>query len=191
MSECCVDLFDAYKRRCNCFNSLINTSNLEKRISSGETILNYVCWNGREIERIKLLLKHKSDVNTKCNNCFTPLMGIATYGNMECLKLLLENNAYINAKNYYNNTVLIFAIRCNKYDNVKLLLENNADFSIVNSHGYTALDYAKRYNNQEIIKLLEQHIYINTYNTMITIFDESSTGMLYDLAELTMKYLLI
>ena len=187
--KCCKDLFVAYdKKHLECFELLLNTNDIEENNYFGQTILNFICQYGCKIEYIKLLLEHKADVNTKDNYTFTPLIAIIKFNNTECLKLLLENKADINAKTKYGNTALIIAVRNNKYDHVKLLLEHNADPTIVNSYGKTTLNYAKENSNDEIVKLLEQYIYNNIYNTMMEIFDESSTGMLDDLTELAMQY---
>ena len=127
------------------------------------------------INKIKLLLENKADINKHNNKKNTPLHISASGSNKNLIQILLNNNADINLKNNDGDTPLhllknpkfvsIFKTNINIKNNngetplikfiylknvemVKSLIENNADVNIPNKFGETSLDL---YNNSKDI----------------------------------------
>jgi ankyrin repeat protein len=107
-----------------------------------------------QIEVVKLLLKHKADINALSGEG-TVLMGTCYKGNLDLAKLLLKHGADVNSPNELGTTPLMYAILGQNIDLIKLLLDNGAKKDVVERSGKTANDYATQSDNQEIIELLK------------------------------------
>jgi ankyrin repeat protein len=107
-----------------------------------------------QMEVVKLLLKHKADVNAKSGEG-TVLMGACFKGNIELAALLIEYEADVNSTNDLGTTPLMYAILGQNIELIKLLLDNGALKDMKERSGKTALDYAIQSGNKEISELVD------------------------------------
>ncbi len=107
-----------------------------------------------QMEAVKLLLKHKADINAKSGEG-TVLMGTCYKGNLDLAKLLLKHGADVNSPNELGTTPLMYAILGKNIELIALLLDNGAKKDVAERSGKTANDYATQSGNQEIIELLK------------------------------------
>jgi ankyrin repeat protein len=131
----------------------VNRDTVNCRNESGFTPLIIAGYKG-QIEVVKLLLKHKADVNAKSGEG-TVLMGACFKGNVELAELLMKHHADVNSANDLGTTPLMYAILGQKIELIKLLLENGAVKDVKERSGKTALDYAIQSGNKEIIDLVD------------------------------------
>lgn len=113
----------------------------------GKTPIYYALKDG-DINKVKILIKYKSDVNQKIE------------------EVVYEKMTDEYSKKWYVTTSLLFiAVENNNYDIAKLLIENNADVNFLKNEGWadsmcgelvitTILHRAIRNENYEILKLL-------------------------------------
>ena len=117
----------------------------------------------------KLLLANGADINFTNEIAVTPLIGAASFGNVQLLNFLLDQGAHIDAfdKVYYefpnscrggtpitNSSALIHAATKGHYDVVRILLERGANIELQDKNGNTALIKACGLGNKEIVNLL-------------------------------------
>ena len=110
----------------------------------------------KHVECVRLLLKHKADVEIRDPTGNTPLFDACEYSDEPtCARLLLENNANANALNRFGETPLTQGCKqgCLKY--VRLLIEHGANPHIPNHHGNTPLDIARANGYDEIVRFIE------------------------------------
>jgi ankyrin repeat protein len=131
----------------------VNPDTVNCRNEGGFTPLIIAGYRG-QMEVVKLLLKHKADINAKSGEG-TVLMGACFKGNVELAALLIKYKADVNSVNDLETTPLMYAILSQKVELIKLLLENGALKDVKERSGKTALDYAIQSGNKEIIKLVE------------------------------------
>ena len=108
------------------------------------------------MERIKLLLKAKANVNASNNNGETALMKAAEVAdNPESVKLLLKASAEVNTQDKHGDTALMRASRLGHTEIVKLLLKAGADVNAKDIDGDTAIRIARRSGHADIVKILK------------------------------------
>jgi ankyrin repeat protein len=149
-------IFDACRKGdTNAINTMIkvNPDTVNCRNESGFTPLIVAGYRG-QLEVVKLLLKHKADVNAKSGEG-TVLMGACFKGNVELVKLLIQHDADVNSVNDLGTTPLMYAILGQNIALIKLLLDNGAQKDVKERSGKTAYDYAIQSGNKEIIQLIE------------------------------------
>ena len=130
-----------------------NSDTVNCRNEGGFTPLIIAGYRG-QLEVVKLLLKHKADVNAKSGEG-TVLMGACFKGNVELAALLIEYEANVNSSNDLGTTPLMYAILGQNIELIKLLLDNGALKDVKERSGKTALDYAIQSGNKEIIQMFE------------------------------------
>lgn len=110
------------------------------------------------LEALKILLKHKSNLNLQDKNGDNSLHIAIKYKNVEICNLLLKFNVNINAKSITGESPLHYACNYELVNIVKLLLEHNADTNVIDfNNQFTPLMYATIINNQKIVDLLLKH----------------------------------
>ena len=131
----------------------VNPDTINCKNEGGFTPLIIAGYRG-QMEVVKLLLKHKADINAKSGKG-TVLMGACFKGNVELATLLVKYKADVNSVNDLETTPLMYAILSQKIELIKLLLENGALKDVKERSGKTALDYAIQSGNKEIIQLIK------------------------------------
>jgi ankyrin repeat protein len=106
---------------------------------------------------VRLLLKHKADVNSKTESGGTALHRAAWNGHEEVVRLLLEHKADVNAKNNGGETALHQAAEKGHEAIVWLLLENKADVKAKADYQETALHRAAGKGHETVAQLLLEH----------------------------------
>ncbi|USG61367.1 ankyrin repeat domain-containing protein [Sneathiella marina] len=108
------------------------------------------------VKSVKILIKHKAQIDLADNLGNTALMQAAAYGSVDVLNILLENKAKIDAENRQGETALIKAAQAGHLDAVQLLLDNQANIEISDFTGRTALDYADQNRHRAVAKRLRE-----------------------------------
>jgi ankyrin repeat protein len=75
---------------------------------------------------LKLLLEKGAELETKDNNCLTPLSYAAGQGHEATVKLLLERGAELDSKDKYGRTPLSLAAEMGHEAIVKLLIAKDS-----------------------------------------------------------------
>lgn len=147
------------------FDSVDNLPLLEKLLNEGEhvnredpsdktrTILHKACIR-RKPAAVKLILKHKPNINLKDEYGSTPLHYSCRRGDLESSILLLDTHADVNAVDSNNRTPLYLATYESRLHIVKLLLNRGADPNIVDHYNSSPLHRAKC---SEVVELLVAH----------------------------------
>ncbi len=98
--------------------------NVNLETGSGWTALHYAVKSG-SWECVKLLIKHKAEIDATTDKNETPLHFAAQNNFYDIVKLLIDNKAEINATTDKNETALFLATKYNHPDIVEFLIENN------------------------------------------------------------------
>lgn len=106
-----------------------------------------------EIKIVRLLLKHKADVNIKNNSGDTALINASHYCETDMIQLLLDYKANVTLENTEGNNALHNAVYC-PLPFVKLLIENRNPMNKKNLEGKTPLTIAKEAKNTKVISYL-------------------------------------
>ncbi|KAI3638057.1 hypothetical protein MIR68_003668 [Amoeboaphelidium protococcarum] len=112
--------------------------------------------SGNEKEAI-MWVRMCSDVNTKDDHDFTPLMYAVKYQFKEVIQLLLERQADVSVQNIAGDTALHLACQNADIELTKIILDvpdQVAVLNIANDHGNTALHYACYRNDVKLVELL-------------------------------------
>ncbi|MBA3954482.1 ankyrin repeat domain-containing protein [Candidatus Dependentiae bacterium] len=111
----------------------------------------------------KLLLNHKSPVNSKVTDITTPLHAAVKDNNRPLVQLLLEKGADVSAQDENKDTPLHCAVFKGNSKIIHMLLAAKAPINPVNKYGDTPLLYA--WDNTEIMQLLiEKGAGVNSVN---------------------------
>jgi ankyrin repeat protein len=94
------------------------------------------------------------DINQLDKNDMTPLMILASQGNVEMIDIFVLNNANLLETNHKHETVLHYA---NEAGMAKLLTYHDVPVNVVSTSGKTALHHAIEINSPLSVKLLLQH----------------------------------
>jgi ankyrin repeat protein len=91
---------------------------------------------------VKLLSERGADVNFRDRHGFTPLMAVASAGNLDATTLLLSKGADLNGRNEDGFSALSFAAKKDQRATMELLLKMGADPTVKekNSHKSVAAD---------------------------------------------------
>jgi len=106
------------------------------------------------VDMVKLLLRHRIDINNNYKNGFTPLMYAIFYRQRHIIKCLLEAKADINCMDNHGNTALFIALKNGLFDVMKLLIQYGADVNHVNHNDDTVLMIAIKKKYDKIAKFL-------------------------------------
>ena len=105
--------------------SAIDLVNFPNR--GGETPLMWAAQQGK-IEAMKLLFKHKAQVNDVDQHGFTALMFASQKGHLQAIRLLIREGADINAKEPEDEgSTLTMAMHCARSEAVQMLLDAGAE----------------------------------------------------------------
>ncbi|KAI6084561.1 ankyrin [Hypoxylon rubiginosum] len=107
-----------------------------------------------DVESAQRLLDFGVDIETRDENCRTPLVLAAGWGHLEKVRLLLDSGADIEARNEDGRTPLLEAANRGRLENTRLLLDYGANIETRNKNGWTPLLEAARYNHIEVAQLL-------------------------------------
>lgn len=171
----------------------------------GDTLLHFVI-RLKNLDLVKLLLKHHALINLQNNDKETPLIKAVNHKYFDIVNYLLEKDAETDILTASNITALHIAAFQNSTEITQLLIRYNADVNIGDAHGLTPLVYAISKNNTEIVKVLlphcnaesivmglEQAFSKRDLNLVKLILEDDSFDMIYDNQELlshTMKIIL-
>jgi ankyrin repeat protein len=134
--------------------------------NNGETLLHFVI-GLKNLDLVKLLIKHHALINLQDNNKETPLFKAVYRRAIDIVNYLLENNADVDALAYSKIyiptmaetyiTALHIASLHNLVEITKLLIQYDADDNIGYDKHLTPLIIAIVRNNIEIVKILLPH----------------------------------
>ena len=135
------------------------------------------------IETVKILLKHKPDLNIQNKKGWTVLMEASMYSKIdssdETVELLLKHGANINMQNNMGYTALTLSVEFYGLESsektIEILLKYGADANIQNEYGSTALFFAIFESNSpnETVKMLLK------YNANVHILDKRGINILF------------
>lgn len=109
------------------------------------------------LEKVRLLLGHGADINSKDQYGQTALMNAAHRGQVELVRLLIENGADLNTTAKYHLSALMLSIIARHPEVAQLLIEAGADVNLrSNRNFYSALHLAENAGYSEIVALLKQ-----------------------------------
>lgn len=133
---------------------------------------------------LRSLMTKSEEINQLDKTDMTPLMILASQGNVEMIDLFVLNNANLLETNHKHETVLHYA---NEAGMAKLLTYHDAPVNVVSASGKTALHHAIEINSPLSVKLLLQH------GAIILPFSENETEiqLAMKLAVRTKKYTIL
>jgi len=104
---------------------------------AGETAL---MWSANDINKIKILLQHRADINIKAKSGNTALLVASIgYGKFDIIKLLLDRGADAKALNNKKENALMRAALFGDTSTISLLLSKGLDINAQDDNGLTAL----------------------------------------------------
>lgn len=128
---------------------------------ASKILANYTHDGKVDITKIKFLLDHGLDINTKFDTNLHTLLRIGCFSNnIDLIKFLLDNGANVNITDIHNWSSLMFAAHYGHFEVIKLLLEKGCDVNIISKRGSSALSLAcsvDLHNTTKIIELLMQN----------------------------------
>lgn len=117
---------------------------------------------GDDIGRVRYLVEHKANVNTRDEEGYAPLHNAARIGSLEVAGFLLDHAAETNATDRDGWTPLMFAAWRDNADMAQLLIDNRARLEAINADGLTALAIATQHGKTaSAMKLIEAGADIN------------------------------
>jgi ankyrin repeat protein len=145
---------------------------------TGWTALFYAAASGRDNSAvIKLLVKHKVDINAKDINGRTALLAAMephdTHAN---IKALIDSGVDVNVQDFGGDTPLIEAAGLGSAVVVKMLLEKGANPNVKQRRGRTALMIAADLSHADVVKALldsgaDPHIRDNEGDTALALLE--------------------
>lgn len=147
------NIFDALKdNNLNLLDELLQKGqNVDAVGSRGQTLLHRASFDCKTAA-VKLILKHKPNVNLKDKDGQTPLLFSCSKGDLDSVVSLLERKANVNIGDNNNHTPLFEATRNNHLEVVKVLLSHGADPNIVTSAYHFSPLHKAQY--RETVKVL-------------------------------------
>ena len=155
--------YAAHKGTFEVMNELIkNGANVHAKNNKGYPPLMYTVDSIIEpLEKTKLLLQNKANIEESDNQEFTALHHATRHGSLEVIKELIKNGANVNAKSKTGRTPLMMAVISQEIilGKVLLLLENGANVNDVNNDNVNAIELARANNaNPIVIQLLKKYM---------------------------------
>ena len=127
-------LFAARQGNAKCLNELLKTDfNVNARCDAEGHVLLHSAVQGEQLDCLRILIEHGSDVNVKAFSSATPLHYAARRKLKECAQLLIDNGADVNALTNVHQTPLHCATINGQYDIMKLLIEKGANVNVKNT----------------------------------------------------------
>ena len=115
-------------------------------------------WAAGDVNKVRLLLARKAQVNVVSENGRTPLMIAARHeGAVAIVGLLIEKGADVNAKDNQGTNALMQAATAADVETLKLLLTKEADINAKATSGSTALMAAARFRCLSCVEVLIAH----------------------------------
>ena len=115
----------------------------------------------RNLEIVKLLLRHNVDANRIDKSRKTPLSFAVAKGNIKIMKELLNNGAEVDGRSSCGYTPFLVALLYGEIDQpiykAKILLDHGANIDICLFHGLTALHYMAIDGKLDRVKILLEH----------------------------------
>lgn len=155
---------------------------INKRDCHGDTPLNVACGEGN-LEVVKILIKHKADINLKAHADFSPISTLCyvrdlTKNHIDVLSYLLNlSKINIESKSQYGSTPLLLSVESAKRNDfntregfdiklrlkiIKKLLANNANINAKNDNGENVFCSSSVYTNAAsnliVNSLLEKYV---------------------------------
>ena len=124
-----------------------------KRTKTRQPLIHAATENG-QIDVVRSLLDHGSDVDERDGSRRTPLAEASRRGKLQVAKLLIERGADVNSRGATGQTPLHLASTGGHLDIVRLLLDHNADVNARQRSQRTALSNASVCGHLKIAKLL-------------------------------------
>jgi ankyrin repeat protein len=118
-------------------------------------LINSATWG--HLENVKVLLKHKADVNLQDNQGEVPLMALMAFDkkdDIEIFNLLVKNGAKVNIQDKDGETPLHYAVTSKRPEFTELLIKNGAKINIQSKEGETPLHYAVTWGKPEFTETL-------------------------------------
>ena len=106
------------------------------------------------LDAMRMLLKHRADVNLADSGGNSPLLHAAMRGRTKAVRLLLESGANVNASSKHGWTPLMAAAWEGEASVVAVLLKHGANATLVNSQRRSALMLAESEGHRAVVKLL-------------------------------------
>jgi uncharacterized protein len=106
------------------------------------------------LDAMRLLLRHRADVNLADSGGNSPLLHAAMRGRSNAVRLLLESGANVNAASTHGWTPLMAAAWEGHANVVGELLKHGANGTLVNSERRSALMLAEAEGHRAVVKLL-------------------------------------
>ena len=120
----------------------------------GYTALHYSCTDGH-VDIVKILVKHKANVNTKTDSGDTPLTLAAKYKHDNVVHALLsDSKCLMDAKGQDGYTALHYSCRYDYVDIVRTLVKHKANVNARTDSGDTPLTLAARNDHDNVVHAL-------------------------------------
>ncbi|MCK5894853.1 MAG: ankyrin repeat domain-containing protein [Endozoicomonadaceae bacterium] len=149
---------------CSPIKDIVDQGNLEAAkllLEINEEILGDFSFHkaakGPNIEILKLLHKHITNINALNDYGLTPLSIVTYRGDIEAVKFMIDHGSDINARNSDNNIPLHIACLEGYVGIVKLLGSLNSAINVFNDDGLTPISCAICSGSIEVIKELVDH----------------------------------
>lgn len=134
-------------------NFLLDNDQIDKKTINEHFLLAHAASN-KQIETIKLLLKHGAEINNKNKSGISALMIASINGYDSIIKYLIAEGADINATDKDGNNALMLAVSKGRTDIAKYLVSINININQQNNKGRTALMLTYRLKNYELADFL-------------------------------------
>ena len=127
-------------------------ANVNGTNATGATAL---MWAATDIEKVRLLLSHKADVNIASQRGRTALQLAAhSDGSAAIVRLLLDAGADAKAVDVSKANTLHMATRGNDTETIRLIADAGADVNAVDFAGFTPLIHAASNRNLDAVRIL-------------------------------------
>lgn len=139
----------------NILKSLLAHSDVNAKISTGNTILGIAAANGKT-DIVEFLLTQKADANLADDGGSLPLHWAAGYGFTEIVRQLIKATVDINTKSKTGNTALSVAVAAEveQKEMVEILLANGANANSADNLNSLPIHHASLHGYLEIVRLL-------------------------------------
>ena len=126
--------------------------------------------NDGDTQLVQRLPQMGADVNTKCENSFTPLIISSQNGHLEIVKVLIAAGGDVNQANKNGDIPLhiigsFYRLDVVKLEVAKVLIAKKSNFLYKNNNGFTPLDVAK---TCEIKKYIMNHPWYRRRSLLVT-----------------------